>query len=244
MVLTAFNAISLISNNNNNNSDNNNDNDNDNNNNNVNINEGTNLGNIEDSNNMVNLPPAPGGRKFRLKRMTMKQGDNINTYYCKDQQNIQKALSRMMLDVVNLMPSIQNTCINEQSISHLCIPQLHCTMKIRSMKYHREMFPEFYKQEDFRHTNIVYGNDTRKDKVLYKRIANEGNEKNFETNRRKIKLFLDIITIAAIQSCTEKVSEKDKIKITKVLMKRTYSSSSNERNNTGCKSDFRYRCGF
>ena len=106
------------------------------------------------------------------------------------------------------------------------------------------MFPEFYKQEDFRHTNIVYGNDTRKDKVLYKRIANEGNEKNFETNRRKIKLFLDIITIAAIQSCTEKVSEKDKIKITKVLMKRTYSSSSNERNNKGCKSDFRYRCGF
>ena len=65
MVLTAYNAISLMSNNNNNNNDNNNNNNNDNNNNNVNINEGNNKGEIKDSNNMVSLPAVPGGRRIR-----------------------------------------------------------------------------------------------------------------------------------------------------------------------------------
>ena len=244
MVLTAFNAISLISNNNNNNNDNNNNNVNDNNNNNVNINEGTNMGNIEDSNNMVNLPPAPGGRKFRLKRMALSKVDNTNTYYCKDQENIQKALSRMALDVVDLMPSLQKICINEQKNSHHCILQLHCTLKTRSMKYHRETFPEFYTKQALSLNDVGYRKDTRQHNFVNKRIENGENGKNLETNQRKIKLFLDIITIAAAQSCIENFMEKDRKKIVKVLMKRIYGSYPKIRNNIGCKSMYDYKCGF
>ena len=245
MILTAFNAISLIASNNNNNNNNNSNNDNDNNNNNVNINEGTNTGNIEDPNNMVNLPPASGGRKFRLKRMAITEKNNINTNYCKDQENIQKALSRMVLDVVYLMPALQKVCLNEPKISHRCIPQLHCALKTRAIAYNNEIFPDHSTEEDSTIIDSIYTKDTRDDNIVNKRVEKEKNEKKFKINERRIKLFLDVITIAAIQSCAENVSQEDKKKFAKVLMKKVYKGlSSKVRNQKGCKSAFRYRCGF
>ena len=83
------------------------------------------------------------------------------------------------------------------------------------------------------------------DFLVNERVTNEKNGKRLDTNQRKMKLFLDIITIAAIQSCTgEKVLEGDKKNFAKVLMKRIYGLSSSEQNIRGCKSIFRSRCGF
>ena len=64
MMITAFNAVNLIASNNNNRRNNNNNNNNDNNDNNGQINEANTMGDIENPNNMINIPPLPGRRLF------------------------------------------------------------------------------------------------------------------------------------------------------------------------------------
>ena len=93
--------------------------------------------------------------------------------------------------------------------------------------------------------SYYFVNELYEKNLVNKRVEKEENEKKFKINERRIKLFLDVITIAAIQSCAENVSEQDKKKFAKVLMEKVYKGfSSKVRNQKGCKSAFRYRCGF
>ena len=228
MVLTAFNAISTVANNNNNNNDNNNNNENDNNNNNVNINEGNNKGNIEDPNNMVNLPAAPGKRRKRLRReTTIKQHNTKYNFYCKD-QGTQKALSHIIIDVIKLLPTIHKFCFDEQMIAR-CLPQVLCMLRKRIKKRNREIL---------RHYSDHKSND---EDGTYEENWNE-----LDTNQHS-QLFLDVITIAVIQSCREKiVEERDEKGITsKVLLQKVLTLSiKGEENGNNCESDYQNQCAM
>ena len=225
MVLTAFNAISIVANNNNNDNDNNNNNDNDNNNNNVNINEGNNKGNIEDPNNMVNLPAPPGGRRKRLKRrIIIKQSNTKSKVHCKS-QGTQKALAHIVIDAIKLLPNIHKFCSDEQMIAR-CLPQLLCVLRKRIKKRNREIF-------------LHYSNHKNADG------AHEENGKKSDANQSS-QLLLDVITIAFIQGCTERIVGEDNEKgiTSKVLPGKVLTLSIKmEENGDNCETpQFYQRC--
>ena len=229
MVLTAFNAISIVANNNNNDNDNNNNNDNDNNNNNVNINEGNNKGNIEDPNNMVNLPAPPGGRRKRLKRRTIiKQSNTKNQVHCKN-QGTQKALAHVVIDAIKLLPNIHKFCSDEQMIAR-CLPQLVCVLRKRMKKRNREIF-------------LHYSNHKNTDADG----AYEENRKKWDANQNS-QLLLDVITIAVIQGCRERLVGEDTEKgiTSKVLPRKVLTLSIKlEENGDNCKPpEFHKQCTF
>ena len=223
MVLTAYNAISLMSNNDNNNNDNNNNNNNDNNNNNVNINEGNNKGEIEDPNNMVNLPAAPGGRLFRLTRSLIKPNKTNAEASCHDKE-AQLLLSTIVLDVLKLLSTIQKICLHDDSmIAFHCLPQLFCAMNKRRREVSRALFPHYY----FRHN--------RENKAAK---VNGKNTRKWDANQNGI-LLLEIVAIGIVQACGNDTNSGSKM-----LLKRLLRSSIRMDIDFRCHSFSEYKCVF
>ena len=201
MVLTAYNAISLMSNNNNNNNDNNNNNNNDNNNNNVNINEGNNKGEIEDPNNMVNLPAAPGGRSIRLTRSLIKQNKTNAEASCEDKE-AQPLMSSIVLDVLKLLSTIEKICLHDDDmIAFHCWPQLFCAMNKRRQEVSRALFPHHY----FRHNGESKGTK-----------VNGKNNRKWDANQKGI-LLLEIVAIGIVQACGNDTNSGSKLMLQRLL---------------------------
>ena len=201
MVLTAYNAISLMSNNNNNNNDNNNNNNNDNNNNNVNINEGNNKGEIEDPNNMVNLPAAPGGRRIRLTRSLIKPNKTNTEVGCEDKE-AQSLLSSIVLDILKLLSTIEKICLHDDSmIVFHCLPQLFCAMNKRRREVTRALFPHYY---------FLRNRENKGTK------ANGKNNRKWDANQNGI-LLLEIVAIGIVQACGNDTNSGSKLLLQRQL---------------------------
>ena len=201
MVLTAYNAISLMSNNNNNNNDNNNNDKNNNNNNNVNINEGNNKGEIEDPNNMVNLPAAPGGRRMRLTRSLIKPNKTNTEVGCEDKES-QPLLSSIVLDVLKLLSTIEKICLHDDSmIAFHCLPQLFCAMNKRRREVTRALFPHYY---------FLRNRENKGTK------ANGKNNRKWDANQNGI-LLLEIVAIGIVQACGNDTNSGSKLLLQRQL---------------------------
>ena len=223
MVLTAYNAISLMSNNNNNNNDNNNNNNNDNNNNNVNINEGNNKGEIEDPNNMVNLPAAPGGRRIRLARSLIKQNKTSAEADCRHKE-AQQLLSSIVLDVVKLLSTIEKICLHDDSmIAFHCLPQLFCEMNKRRREVSRALFPHYY---------CSYNRENKGTK------GNGKNTRKWDANQNGI-LLLEIVAIGIVQACGNDTNSGSKL-----LLQRLLRWSMEMDIDVKCNSFSKYKCVF
>jgi len=223
MVLTAYNAISLMSNNNNNNNDNNNNNNNDNNNNNVNINEGNNKGEIEDPNNMVNLPAAPGGRRIRLTRSLIKQNKTNAEVGCEDKES-QPLLSSIVLDVLKLLSTIEKICLHDDSmIAFHCLPQLFCAMNKRRREVTRALFPHYY---------FLRNRENKGTK------ANGKNNRKWDANQNGI-LLLEIVAIGIVQACGNDTNSG-----TKLLLQRQLRWLMEMDIDDKCNSFSEYKCVF
>ena len=223
MVLTAYNAISLMSNNNNNNNDNNNNNNNDNNNNNVNINEGNNKGEIQDPNNMVNLPAAPGGRRIRLTRSLIKQNKTNAEAGCKHKE-VQKLLSSIVLDILKLLSTIEKICLHDDSmIAFHCLPQIFCAMNTRRREVIRALFPHYY---------FSYNRENKGTKV------NGKNYRKWDANQNGI-LLLEIVAIGIVQACGN-----DKSSGSKLLLRRILHWSMETDIDVKCDTFSEYKCVF
>ena len=141
-------------------------------------------------------------------------------------QSTQKALAHIIIDAIKLLPTMHKFCFDEQMIAR-CLPHVVCMLRKRIKKRNREIL--------IHHSNERSTNEDG----TYKENWNE-----LETNQQS-QLLLDVITIAVIQTCRQKINEEKDVKgiTSKVLLKKVLTLSiKGEWSGNNCKSVYYHQC--